>query len=459
MRKLSCLLVLALLLVLVIVPSVSGENEPIQLDRPLRITLKVEGRNTPLRGEITSWSFGDFWVQREGKAAPMRVPWLKLQPRKVYETARRLIDRDDAQGYLNLGIEMLILDEATLAQRSFASAKKNDSKTALIASKATELYESGGDPRDATARTEDEPEGAGDSPVQRPSQIDDSQAESGATPWPEMTDEERAAATARLRRFAADTEVSRAGPLEIYETEHYLLVTDLTEREMRLWGGQLEAMYETLLATMSMPRGINLFAGKCVIYIFAQRDAFLQFEEEVMNNPDAGWAAGFCHQRGGDVFVAFYRQANTAEFAGILIHESVHGFMYRYRSPARLPTWANEGLADYVAGHLSTKSIRPMRHWMHAKQFIEIGGDPLRVMKLSYRDGSWPTDEAYPVSHMLVQFLLRYKAPEFKLWIDDIKNGADWETSMKERFGVDAETLAKGFADEIKSEKRYTALP
>ena len=57
-----------------------------------------------------------------------------------------------------------------------------------------------------------------------------------------------------------------------------------------------------------------------------------------------------CHTFGsGDVHIAFYRQPNDFDSAHVLVHESVHGFVHRYRSPLDIPSWANEGLAEAIA--------------------------------------------------------------------------------------------------------------
>src|SRR5678816_1538790 len=67
----------------------------------------------------------------------------------------------------------------------------------------------------------------------------------------------------------------------------------------------------------------------------------------------AAGTAGMCHQYGnGDVHIAFYRQPNDLDFANVLVHESIHGFLHRYRSPVDVPSWANEGLAEAIAADM-----------------------------------------------------------------------------------------------------------
>jgi hypothetical protein len=463
MRMILKLLVLA---VLGAIPAqASGQTfdrdlEPARLEEPLRTTLLVAGRSAPIRGEITAWYFGGFWVQRRDDASLVRIEWDQLKANKVYETARRLIDREDAIGYLGLGIEMLRLDERRLADRAFAFSMRLEPNLKKDVEQAIGLSEKGEDPAPvyaaAQGRLQEAPETPDGPDTRSPAPIEASQAKSGIDPWEPLGDEERTQAIDAQRQFAQTAGYGVGdNKRRVYETDHFIVATDLDERAMRRWGDQLEVMYETMIMTLSLEKDADLYAGKCMVFIFGTRGAYLRFERKAMNY-DATRSGGVCHYRGNDVILAFYRRGSDAEFQSVLVHESVHGFLYRYRSPAGLPTWANEGLADYIAGHLTPASGEPREHWNHSKNFILQKKDPMDIMRQTYRNGTWYDDDSYPVSHMLVRFLLRYKPVEFKQWIDDIKAGAEWEEAMQRCFGVDAATLARGFADEIKSEKMFT---
>ena len=443
----------------------ADSGEPIPLTRSLRVTFKVDGRKTPMRSRVTAWTYGAFWVVRDGSSQEIRLGWEQLKPEVVYETARRIIGRRDAMAYFRLGIEMLVLDDPKLAERAFNYSVRLESRLEELVEQTVERWNNGEDPRSMymvakhhledqdRAATRDRTEHSDQAPVDR------SQAVKGATPWKPLGVEEREEAIKRQRHFV---QTAGYGPGDnrrrVYETENFIMATDLDEASMRRWGDQLEVMYDTMLRTLDLPEDTRLYAGKAMVFVFGAREAFINFEMRAMGY-DARRAGGVCHYRGEDVILAFFRRGSDAEFQSVLVHESVHGFLYRYRSPAGLPTWASEGLADYIAGYLTPASHEPRDHWNHAKNYAIRGNDPMEIMRQSYRNGTWYTRDSYPVSHMLVRFLLQYKGPEFKLWIDDIKGGANWELAMVNRFGVDAETLAKGFVEEIKSERRYTRAP
>ena len=60
--------------------------------------------------------------------------------------------------------------------------------------------------------------------------------------------------------------------------------------------------------------------------------------------------AGLCHQYGdGRVVTVCYGLNNAAAFGAVLVHETAHGFLFRMRSSGRIPSWMNEGVAEWVA--------------------------------------------------------------------------------------------------------------
>lgn len=456
----------------ILLVSTAGAGEVrTELTEPVRVSLSVKDRSTPLRGEVTAWAFGAFWVVRDGGQTPVRIGWDEIGARDVYNTARRIIDRNNATDYFRLGIEMLVLEDRAIAQRAFDYAVRKEESLLADTERAVALWEAGDDPRGAydamLSRTGPDPikEGAPgerdteENRFQAPTPEDDAQAKKGFEPWKPLGAEERERAIEVQRQYAATAGYARGDNLRrIAETEHFIMATDLSEHEMRRWSDQLEVMYSMMLGMFHLPESTALYAGKCNVFVFGDRQAYLNFEKHAMGLNAAG-TGGICHYRGEDVVIAFYRYGGDAEFQSVLIHESVHGFMYRYRTPGRLPTWASEGLAEYIAGYLTPASNEPREQWTRAKNFVNQRKNPCGVMENFFASENRTVYESYALSHMLVRFLLRYKPAEFKLWLDDIKAGVAWERSMLARFGIDSTRLSEGFAGEIKSESKYTRLP
>src|SRR5687768_10061477 len=106
------------------------------------------------------------------------------------------------------------------------------------------------------------------------------------------------------------------------------------------------------LKMFALEKGLNIWRGKGLIFVFTQANDYRKFQV-LMHRTDPGQSAGMCHSfNSGIVHIAFYRQPDELTFAHVLVHESVHGFLHRYRKPSHVPSWANEGLAEVIAAEL-----------------------------------------------------------------------------------------------------------
>jgi hypothetical protein len=429
---------------------------------PVRATLALPLKGETIEGMVTAWDDRVVVIgPRRGDAPAVEIAWVDVDAAQAYKLRTRLMDSDVAASWLSLGILMLDVGDVERADRALAQAVRLDATLRPVTKRIAEAHAAGGDAR-ALIPIEEAPEAEapGDDGAaggtEKPEPASDVPADFRAMPWPDQTPEQRAAhveeVRAECRAWVRESGVKRITEVE---TEYFLFFTDLSPSEVKRWSKVLDGMYRTLIKTLEMPEDALLFYGKCAIFIFNARHDFLAFEQKAMGI-DATRAGGICHMRGPKATVVFFRGSDDARFQSVLVHETVHAFMHRYRSAASLPTWANEGLADYVAGVLTPMSNEPREHWMHAKQFAQLGKDAGVIMRQNYRDGSWFTEDSYPISHMLVRFLLTHKPREFKEWIDDIKGGADWAAALEARFGVTHEVLAKGFVDAMKSEQKFT---
>ena len=442
-------------------------------DRAAKVVVRTDAGES-LRGDLTAWD--DFELRlAEAGGAKRIVAWDEIEPGAAFNLRRRLIGRDDAPEWLALGALMIDAGDARRAERAFVVARRLDEDlAAAFEARARELAAGGaparcavstiGDPapRDAAPREGGggRPPGAGGGPGDDDDHADAGpdlrQAFRGARPWPALTPERMARETERLRALA----VSHCEKIDldptIIETRYFLFVTDLADAEARRWARTLDQMYLRLCEMLEIDAETPIFNGKAVIFVFRLRDTFLRFEAEVYGF-DAQRAGGVFHPRGGDCFVVFPRgRGDAARFQSVLVHETVHAFTYRYLTPAELPTWANEGLADYIAGLMTPASQEPRMHWQHVRDMARDGRSPLPVLFQEYRDGTWFDNDSYPVSHMMVRFIVKYKGPQFRAWIRDVKLGAEWRNALSEHLGVTPESLAEGLIAETKSESYYT---
>jgi hypothetical protein len=192
--------------------------------------------------------------------------------------------------------------------------------------------------------------------------------------------------------------------------------------------------------------GENIFRGKALVFVFRKREDYVAFQK-TMHDTDAGGTLGMCHVYGnGDAHIAFYRQSGDAEFASLLVHESVHAFAHRYRKPPSLPSWANEGLAETIAATLVEQRGRRQGLWQDAITRLRERGTMGEEFFSGERIESWQ----YPVAHMLTEFMIRENRKGYIAFVNGIKDGMKWEDALAQKFGATPDDLAAAFGDSLR---------
>src|SRR5215471_499623 len=157
----------------------------------------------------------------------------------------------------------------------------------------------------------------------------------GASPggWPDLSDKDQEQAISQLKSFAQDARDKLGINLSAFETKYFIFCSDLSPNEARQWSSLLDRMYDRLSEMFAVPSGKNIWRGKALIFVFSKNADYQRYERQIMHTDPAG-TAGMCHSgSNGNVRIAFHRQEDQLEFAHVLVHESVHGFIHRYRTP------------------------------------------------------------------------------------------------------------------------------
>jgi hypothetical protein len=151
-----------------------------------------------------------------------------------------------------------------------------------------------------------------------------------------------------------------------------------------------------------------------------------------------------CHSLNRQVFVCGHRAGNDAgEAQAALLREFAHGFLHRYRSPRRLPAWANEGLAWWAAARALENSSLMRDFRGKAIKHIREGTDLAPALAVAYDETTWPLpgDINTGVCYLLVDLMIREQPEKFRAFVDAIKKGKAWEKALREDFGTTAEQL------------------
>jgi hypothetical protein len=264
--------------------------------------------------------------------------------------------------------------------------------------------------------------------------------------WGKQTPEQQKASVEELTKFGEETKAKVNPNLVLNETKYFLFYSDLKPTEASKWAGVLDRMYGNLAGLFGIKGGENIFRGKAAVFVFAKEDDYQKFEKE-MHDTDATGTAGMCHNFGtGEVHIGFFRQPNDMDFAAVLVHESVHGFLHRYRKPPSVPTWVNEGLAETIAGELVPQRGKRQELQQYAASQLRERGSFGRDFFTGDRLEGWQ----YPVAHLLTEFMIKESKKNYVAFIDGIKDGMKWSDALTQKYGVSQEQLVTAFADSLK---------
>jgi len=411
----------------------SDAPRPFELVTPIEVKTKTASGHA-VKGKVERWDAETF----AGTFGTRR--WDEFAAPELNRVFRMLMDEKSAVQWITLGERLLEQSNGEkMAETAFGRAKRLDKAS------APEIDAARGRAAErrrmlAEQRLQDIlPDG-----------------DLGSKPWPIMSDEEQKEAVAEMKKDAERMMRDAGTRLSLVETKYFLLYSELSAQETSRWAGQLDGMYEMVMQLFQVEPGINLFWGKAVVFIFPNRERFRLVQASAFGSRVPDGVVGLCNIKGPKVFVNSYRDSDELQFTAVLLHETTHGIMHRYLTPAKLPEWANEGFAERIA-HMAMQRVNlrsPVDKSRRGQgvNYIRNRGDLALVMRMNYQDGSWPGENAigYAVGYVLCNFMLDVVprvAPKrgkdrFKDWVIAVKGGKPWEKALAEDFGFPVETIA-----------------
>lgn len=267
--------------------------------------------------------------------------------------------------------------------------------------------------------------------------------------WPELTPEDRKELGEVQKQYLqAVMKVYLSSKLKIYEREHFLVLTNMPHQLAQETGTYLEKMYVELSRMFGLPRGTQHWRGKCLVIIFLKKEEWMEYEKKFFNHTDIpSGASGLAHTAStGDVIISTFlgdvREMDARwKFLGMLVHETTHGFLHRYKSCSRMPLWLEEGLADWAAGTVVPADKQPgMKRALALKQ---MKSNPTLDGMMNEK----PHLEAwqYGAASGLVEFLRRKKSDGPRQLIEMIKDGVEWKEAVQKVYKWTPEQMISAY--------------
>lgn len=263
--------------------------------------------------------------------------------------------------------------------------------------------------------------------------------------WKEISPADQEKYTAEEKESLQQASRKMGVAMQFMETRYYLVGTDMPVRTVGGYVKYLDAMYEQLTKAFDFPQGKNIWRGKCVVVAFQNSNEYHRFERELMDNTESQGTQALCHLFGsGRVLISCYKGTSEGFFAVVLVHETAHGFVHRYKSSIFVPSWINEGIADWVAGAVVGKHDDEVRN-RQRDAIDRVRRSGTLGPSFFENDGrleSWQ----YGAASSLVDLMLRIDPKKYRKLIDNIKEGMESEEALRDAFGFGRAELAARYA-------------
>ncbi len=272
--------------------------------------------------------------------------------------------------------------------------------------------------------------------------------------YDKSTPEEDATEIADAQKSAASVaEQFRMKFIEV-QTPHFIIFTDWEGRDQTVLKDALEGAYTAVAKQFAIPAKETVFVGKLPVYVFKNKSEYLDMADKVDHLTIAKDVVGYflsksdvaphlVMTRPTDITGPNAAQAQK-NWGFVLTHELTHAFISRYHTNRPLPNWLSEGLAELVAHtqfpHDKTRQI--------AKT---IAGGTLPVSDIFNEKDS--SIKMYPVMMTMTEALIQSDPKKFMKYLNEIKDGADAEDSLRTNYNVTYDGLENAWRNYMKTAK------
>jgi hypothetical protein len=266
--------------------------------------------------------------------------------------------------------------------------------------------------------------------------------------WPELTDEQKVEGLAKDKEYVRKvSEKYSSLNMHLQETKYFLFLSDLPPPVASVFTSSLDDMHERLCDAFGIEDKNKVWLGKVPVIAFSRTENFAAFEQEFFQmRVDPQAVQGLAHQNSdGDVVIGCHCGKDPYYFASVIVHETTHGFVHRYLTSTPIPSWLNEGIAEWTAMTVVVKDQAIKRKVKTAiaqmRQTGSLGGNFFTAEHIG--------SNQYGIATALIEYLLRVNPKAFRSLIEGIKLGQTWENSLKKSYGVTPEELTQQFGKSI----------
>lgn len=275
---------------------------------------------------------------------------------------------------------------------------------------------------------------------------------SGANPqaWPAETSSSMHAALADAATVTNQALAAAKLRMKLNQNALFLLYSDLPEGETRKWARRFQGIYEGMAAAFIGPNAKgSIWHGKAVVLLFKTRDEYVRYHQAA-HKYDVGSSSGLCSSRSdGMVEISMFQEGkDDASTEYVLYHEFAHGFVHRYQSPVPVISWANEGLAEYMAMRFTG-----VNHGGSWSTVASIGALKKNGSFEDFFAAKQIQGKHYGVAGDITRMMVECDPRRYGAFLAWLKRGAEPDAALRKSYGLTLEDLVGAYAKRIGAEK------
>lgn len=418
---LKCTYFVVFLALLVASVPVWGQERRVPEDRVIPLTINLQSGEV-VSGKVTSYDeFGFTLTTADDRRH--RIQWTRI-PVVALDQYWRFLEQPEGDGEKLFELGQLLLlhrDGRELAEVAFAQAVEAEP---TLAERAQQVLD-GKDPGDSFRRV-----GEGDPAF-----------------WGDLDEQVMRDSTLELRNYCEQTANTLRLPLRLYESERFIVCTDLDEQWVTALSPRLTEIYRQTAELLGEDPNGNLFRGKCLIFVFDKRVDYFRFQRD-MHGTDARGTGALCHGFGdGFVHIATFRRPTDVQTHHIVTHEVVHAILHRYRAPVRIPDWVNEGLAMHLAYKVVPPTSGSSLYPKAALLLLEEEG-----LGEGFFENENLARSQYIAAGGLAQFMIERNATAYVEFLNAIKDGKPWPEALEATHRMDHRRLTLRYKTRLSRE-------
>ena len=241
--------------------------------------------------------------------------------------------------------------------------------------------------------------------------------------------------------------------LHSIETPRFRLLTDIDHRKSHRYALLLEAYSAKLNIIFGNAPDDKIWKGKCVVYLFQPRDAFVKFAVTVDGKPEVAASGGYsCPSPDKPLIVLFKESRTDDDAARTIIHELAHVHLDAYHEPGPIPRWVHEGVAQRFEFFHKVETSRRKESLKLVKKAL----DDNRLMPLTeLAEMKFGPAELLPyaAAWSAIDFLMASNNEAFVTWIKLMKDGEDQHSAFEAAFGASLAEASRAWQKHVRQLK------